>query len=414
MFWKGYIDNEIPVVVERIEGVRSVAIGVWVKAGTRYEVPEENGISHFIEHMFFKGTKNRTQKEIASEIDSLGGDLNAYTTRENTLYYVKILDDFIEKGIDLLSDIFMNSLLRKEDMEKEKEIIKEEIKMVEDTPDDYIHDLFYQNIWGSVDLGMPVLGNEKTVYSLMRDDINQYINWNYGKSDIVISCAGNIDYNRMHSLLNKKMGTIGGETSRGQRAAPVFHSGLKVHKKDLSEVHICMGIEGIKQNSKVRYPFMLLNTILGSGVSSRLFQEIRETRGLVYSIYSFLSSYHDTGVFGVYTATGRKKYVEVIETVLKEIKDIRSTVKDSELERAKGQLKGNLMLALESSSGRMNNIARQEVYYGRYYSPSEIIKEIDAVSLNQIIGVIEDYLINDRIAITILGPAEEDALKGIN
>jgi predicted Zn-dependent peptidase len=415
MFKKGYLDNGIPIVMEKVEGVRSVAAGVWVKVGSRFEALGKNGISHFVEHMFFKGTKNRSQKDIAIEIDSLGGDLNAFTSRENTTFYVKLLGDYVEKGVDILADIFLNSLFREEDIEKEKEIITEEIMMVEDTPDDYIHDLFYQDIWGLKELGMPVLGTTETVSSFVREDLMSHLDSYYCHNDVVISCAGNLDFDSYLHMFNGKFGgTKDASSCRNKKiSTPPFGKGLNVYEKDHSEVHVCIGVEGVKQDSELRYPFLVLNTIFGAGVSSRLFQEIRETRGLVYTIYSFLSSYHDTGVFGIYAGAGKKKYVEVIETVIREMASLKETIDEKEIDRAKNQLKGNLLLTLESSSGRMQNIARQEIYYGRYYPPEDIIKGIEKVGKNDVIGIIDTFLTSGGKAITVLGPATADELSAI-
>ncbi|MBF0567834.1 MAG: insulinase family protein [Nitrospirae bacterium] len=414
---KGFLDNGIPVVMERMTGVRSVSMGIWVKVGARYERLEKNGISHFVEHMLFKGTKNRTQKDIAIEIDSMGGDINAFTSRENTTFYVKLLKDFTSQGIDILSDIYLNSLLMEEDIKKEQEIIGEEIKMVEDTPDEYIHDLFYEDIWGKDGLGMNILGTQDSVNLLTRGDLVRHMDNHYGTNDIVISAAGNVDYEAILKSFNEKLGfqkTSSKETVIIKEEPPTqFKGSVRVHKKDLSEVHLCIGVRGVKQDSMLRYPFLLLNTIVGSGVSSRLFQEIRENRGLAYTIYSFLSSYHDTGVFGVFAATGKKKYVEVIETILNEIKSLKDTLTEKELQRAKSQLKGNILLNMESSSGRMQNIARQEIYYGRHYPPQAIIRGIDKVKLAHIHDIIDGFLHPAQKVITVLGPASLSALKGI-
>lgn len=403
--------------MERMTGVRSVSMGIWVKVGARYECLQKNGISHFVEHMLFKGTKNRTQKDIAIEIDSMGGDINAFTSRENTTFYVKLLKDFTAQGIDILSDIYLNSLLEEDDIKKEQEIIAEEIKMVEDTPDEYIHDLFYEDIWGKDGLGMNILGTQDSVNLLTRGDLVRHMDNHYGVDDIVISAAGNIDYDQILKLFNERLGFQ--KNHSGQRVTTddehpaEFKSKLNVHKKDLSEVHLCIGVKGVKQDSMLRYPFLLINTIIGSGVSSRLFQEIRENRGLAYTVYSFLSSYHDTGVFGVFAATGKKKYVEVIETILNEIKSLKDTLTEKELQRAKSQLKGNILLNMESSSGRMQNIARQEIYYGRHYPPQAIIRGIDRVKMGDIYDVIDGFLHPSQKVITILGPASSSALKGI-
>jgi predicted Zn-dependent peptidase len=407
------LENGIPVIMEKIKGMRSACVGIWVKVGSRYESPQNNGISHFIEHMFFKGTKRRTQKEIAVEIDSMGGDLNAYTSRETTTFYVKVLSDFTVGGIDLLADIFNNSQMRDEDIKIEKDVIEEEIKMVEDTPDEHVHDYFYTDIWDDTGLGMPILGTLDTVRSFTQKDFLDYTMKNYGAGDVVASCAGNIDPDAVFDLLNGHLGGIrlGASDKSVQRQA--FKPGLKVYEKDLSDVHICIGVEGIKQDSVLRYPFLILNTIFGAGVSSRLFQEVRENRGLSYSIYSFLSSYHDVGVFGVYAAAGKNKYVKVLDTVFEEMKKLRDTITADDLERAKCNLKGNIMLALESTHGRMNNLARQIIYYDRYYSPAQIMRGIDRVKMKDIRDVVDGYVLTGKTAVTLLGPAEEKKVRGV-
>jgi predicted Zn-dependent peptidase len=413
MFKKEHLSNGVPVVTEALKNMRSVVVGLWVKVGSRNEPSEINGISHFLEHMFFKGTKKRTAKDIAFETDSLGGELNAFTSREATTFYIKVLDEFLEKGLELLSDVFLNSLFPEEDIEKEKKIIKEEIKMVEDTPDDYIHDLFNQTIWGHSGIGQPVLGRRETIRIFTRDDLMAHIRKYYGVKDIVISCAGNFDHMHLMALLNKNLGNLrrGSEPERG--APPGFQSTMHVFSKQLSEAHLCLGFKGIHHASKDRYSLFTLNTILGAGVSSRLFQEIREKRGLAYAIYSFIASYSDTGLWGIYAGVSRKKVREVIELILQEMHHLKDTITESELQRAKNQLKGNIILGLESTSSRMNNIARQEIYHGRYFSPKEIMDEVDSITLKQIKDLAELIIRKDLLALTIYGPVQEESLKGI-
>jgi len=413
MFKKEHLINGVPVVMEALKNMRSVVVGLWVKVGSRNEPSEKNGISHFLEHMFFKGTRKRTAKDIAFETDSLGGELNAFTSRETTTFYIKVLDEFLEKGLELLSDVFLNSLFPEEDIEKEKKIIKEEIKMVEDTPDDYIHDLFNQTIWGHSGIGQPVLGRRETIRIFTRDDLMAHIRKYYGVKDIVISCAGNFDHMHLMALLNKNLGNLrrGSEPERG--APPGFQSTMHVFSKQLSEAHLCLGFKGIHHASKDRYSLFTLNTILGAGVSSRLFQEIREKRGLAYAIYSFIASYSDTGLWGIYAGVSRKKVREVIELILQEMHHLKDTITESELQRAKNQLKGNIILGLESTSSRMNNIARQEIYHGRYFSPKEIMDEVDSITLKQIKDLAELIIRKDLLALTIYGPVQEESLKGI-
>jgi predicted Zn-dependent peptidase len=413
MFKKEHLSNGIPVVMEQLKNMRSVALGIWVKVGSRDEECNKNGISHFLEHMFFKGTIKRTAKDIAVEIDSLGGELNAFTSKESTTFYVKILDEYVEKGIELLSDIFLHSTFPQEDIEKEKGIIKEEIKLVEDTPDDYIHDLFNQSIWGNKGLGQPVLGRRETVKSFTREDLISHIRKYYGTKDVVISCAGNFEYESIISILNKSLGSLrrGSEPEKGPM--PHFQNKVEVFHKELSEAHLCLGVEGIPQTSEDRYSLFVLNTIFGAGVSSRLFQEIREKRGLAYSIYSFVSSYYDSGIWGVYAGVSRKRVGEVAGLILREMYDLKSTLTEVELQRSKNQLKGNIILGLESTSSRMNNIARQEIYHGRYYSPKEIMKEVDSITLGHIQTLAEKLIKQQKFSFTVYGPVYEKDLRGV-
>ncbi|MGQ9570344.1 MAG: M16 family metallopeptidase [Thermodesulfovibrionales bacterium] len=413
MFRKEYLTNGIPVVMEPLRNMRSVAIGIWVKVGSRNEPYDKNGISHFLEHMFFKGTHKRTAKDIAIEIDSLGGELNAFTSKENTTFYVKILDEYIEKGVELLSDIFLHSTFPEEDIEKEKRIIKEEIKMVEDTPDDYVHDIFNHTVWGNTGLGQSVLGRRDTVKSFTREDLVSHIKKYYGIKDVIIACAGNFEPESLLTILNKHLGNLRRGSEPEKDTPPIFNTKIAVFHKELSEAHVCMGVEGIPQSSEERYNLSVLNTILGAGVSSRLFQEIREKRGLAYSIYSFVSSYIDTGIWGIYAGVGRKRVHELVELILKETSSLKDTVTETELERAKNHLKGNIILGLESTGSRMNNIARQEIYYGRYYSPKEIMKEIDSIKLSQIRELAERLLKRDAFSITVYGPLNERDLKDL-
>jgi predicted Zn-dependent peptidase len=413
MFKKEHLLNGVPVVMESLKNMRSVVLGIWVKVGSRNEQPEKNGISHFLEHMFFKGTRKRSAKDIAFEIDSLGGDLNAFTSRENTTFYIKVLDEYLEKGVELLSDLFLYSTFPEEDIEKEKKIIKEEIKMIEDTPDDYIHDLFNQTIWGHSGLGQPVLGHRETVRLFTREDLLSHIRKYYGTKDIVISCAGNFEHEHLLFMLDKNLGSLrrGSEPERG--TPPDFKGKVEVFKKDLSEAHICLGFRGLSHTSEERYSLFVLNSILGAGVSSRLFQEIRENRGLAYSIYSFTALYFDTGVWGVCAGVSRKKVREVLELILKEMNTLKDTLNELEMKRAKNQLKGNIILGLESTSSRMNNIARQEIYHGRYYSPKEIMNKVDSVTLTQIKDLVDRLVKKECFALTVHGPVYEEDFKEI-
>jgi len=413
MFRKEYLNNGIPVVMESFKNVRSVAIGIWVKVGSRHETSERNGISHFLEHMFFKGTKKRTVKDIAVDIDSMGGDLNAFTSRENTAFYVKIIEEYLESGVELLTDIFVNSIFSEEEIEKEKKIIKEEIKMVEDTPDDYIHDLFSRTVWGREGLGQTILGRRETIASFSRADIMKHIRTYYGTKDIVVACAGFFSQDKLLDMLNRNLGGLrqGTEPKTGTSAA--FTKNIKVFPKKLSEAHICIGVPSLSQDHEERYALFVLNTILGAGVSSRLFQEIREKKGLAYSVYSFTSSYTDTGLWGVYAGVSKKKIRETAELIIAEMLNLPGTLTDSELERAKNHLKGNLILGLESTSSRMNNLARQEIYFKKYISPDEIMKSVGMVSIGQIKELANRLICRENFAITAYGDLPVDILEGV-
>ncbi|TAN44084.1 MAG: insulinase family protein [Nitrospirae bacterium] len=413
MFKKLHLDNGIPVVMEQIKSVRSCILGIWIKVGARHESPDKNGISHFLEHMFFKGTKKRTATDIAIEIDSLGGDLNAFTSRENTAFYVKVLDEYIDRGAELLTDIFLHSTFAEDEIEKEKGVIKEEIKMVEDTPDDYIHDLFSKTVWGEKGIGQPVLGKRETIKTFTRADLINHVRKYYGTADTVVACAGNFDPDHVIGLLNQHLGGLRRGSEPKTLSPSLFRKEVAVYQKNLSEVHLCLGVEGISFASEERYASALLNSILGSSVSSRLFQEIREKKGYAYSIYSFTSSYHDTGYWAVYAGTGKNKIMPVTELIVKEMRGLRDTVTDIELRRAKDQVKGTLILGMESTSSRMQSIARQQIYYDRYFSQEEIMREVESVTLPQLKALADRLINNGVMSAAILGPVKEDQFKGV-
>ncbi|MCX8030208.1 MAG: insulinase family protein [Thermodesulfovibrionales bacterium] len=408
MYIKAELENGIPVVMEQLTSFRSVILGIWVKVGSRNESREKNGISHFIEHMFFKGTKKRNAKDIAIEIDSIGGELNAFTSRENTVFYVKVLDEFIDKGIELLSDIFLHSTLPEEEIEKEKSVIKEEIKLTQDTPDDYIHDLFLKTIWGDEGLGQSVLGRKETIKNLTRDDLIHHIRKYYGISDTIIACAGNFDPNHIVSLLNENLGSLRRGSQPDSYPTPDFNGNISIYSKDLSEVHICLGVEGLPFSSPDRYALALANSILGGSVSSRLFQEIREKKGYAYSIYSFANSYYDTGFWAIYAGVARKKAKAVTHLIINEFKNLHNTITTEDIRRAKDQLKGSVVLGMESPSSRMQSIARQEIYFKRNFTIKEILQSIEEVTLKQTKELLNRLTNSGKIGLTVMGPVKEE------
>lgn len=399
--------------MEQLKTFRSVILGIWVKVGSRYEMADKNGISHFLEHMFFKGTKKRSAVDISMDIDSLGGDLNAFTSRENTAFYVKVLDEYADKGVELLSDIFLHSTFAEEEVEKEKGVIKEEIKLVEDTPDDYIHDLFNRAVYGHTGLGQPVLGTRETVKSFTRDDVVNHVRKYYGTADTVISCAGNFETDRMLGLLNHALGGLRRGSEPEKFPAPQFQGGLSVHSKDLSETHICLGVPAVQYASPDRYTIAVLNCILGSSVSSRLFQEIREKKGYAYSIYSFVSSYSDCGYWSVYAGTGKKRAVTVTESIIREMKNLADTVTETEVRRAKDQLKGNLVLGMESTSSRMQSIARQQIYFKRHFTQNDIMRAVESVTMDQVRTLSRTLINEGAMNLTVFGPVKAEDFSGL-
>jgi predicted Zn-dependent peptidase len=411
MFKKARLGNGMTVVMEQMKNLRSVSLGIWVKVGSRNEPADKNGISHFLEHMFFKGTKKRNSRQIAVDIDSLGGELNAFTSKEGTTFYIKVLYEYLEKGLELLSDVFLHPTFPENEIVREKGVVTEEIKMVEDTPDEHIHDLFSRLVWGDDGLGQTVLGRRGTVKSFKRDDLLAHIRKYYGTADTIVACAGKIDEGRLTEMLNRSLYKLRQGKEAVMGVPPVFRAKTSVCGKDLSESHICLGVQGIEQSSPDRYCMLLLNTILGGGLSSKLFQEIREKRGLAYSVYSFISSYKDTGLWAVYAGTGRKKVNEVVECAVKEMYSLHETITDEELQRAKDQLKGNLILGLESTSRRMQNIAVQQIYLGRQYSPREIMRAIDSVTISRAREVARRLMEGSGVALTVLGPVQKSEIS---
>ncbi|MCC7202513.1 MAG: insulinase family protein [Nitrospirae bacterium] len=411
-FCKEHLDNGIRVVAERIPAVKSVSLGIWVCAGSRDEQEKDAGISHFIEHMFFKGTAHRTAHDIALEIDSLGGELNAFTTRETTTFYVKVIDEHLSRGIEIISDLFLHSSLARKDMEKEKQVVLEELKMVEDDPEDYIHDMHSRLAWDGNPLARPIVGSVDTIQGISRNSMLDYIKRHYHPSDIIISAAGNFEFTNLLNLLNKSLGKLRRTVKENRRDKPELKNGIVVKNKSIEQIHLCLGTLGLPQNDRKRYALYALNSILGSSMSSRLFQEVREKRGLVYSIYSYLSSFTDSGLINIYAGTSKESLSLVLELVMKEIKRIcRDGISRKEMNRVKNQMKGNLMLGLESTSNRMSRIARDEIYSGRFYTPDEIIGEINRITPSQIQSLVNDLFKSEYLSLAILGPVKKDVVS---
>ena len=405
MYRKDTLPNGIRVVSETLPKSRSVSIGVWVKVGSRHEPHEIGGVSHFIEHMFFKGTVKRTAKDIAIEMDSIGGEMNAFTSQETTTYYAKVVDEHLPVAIDILSDILLGSKFDPLEMEKERKVILEEIKSVEDTPDDYIHELFTNTVWPDNSLGRPILGTKETIKGLKHNDIISYIENYYCPKEIVISVAGNFEHARLIELLNDSFGKLARTGVPKQEITPVFTTAVAVKKKQLEQVQVCLGFKGLHYSNDDRFVISALNTVLGNSMSSRLFQEIREQNGLAYSIYSYVTSYRDTGLLTVYAGTDPSNTLEMVRLVTKEIRKIRDEgITPAEEQRVKNQIKGSLVLSLESSNSHMSRIARQEIYFGKYQSMDEIIRNVEKVTAEQVQEVARRLFAGGNTSLAILGP----------
>lgn len=412
MYKKVVLDNGVRVVLERMSSLRSVALGVWANVGSRYEIKGEEGYSHFIEHMMFKGTRNRTAAQISNEIDALGGEMNAFTTHEATAFYVKVLDQQVGAAFDLLADLFHYSRFGIRDLEKEKQIVIEEIRTVQDDPEDYLHELHARDVLGNHPIGRPILGTPRSMKQMNRRSLLHYKHKHYRPENTIVAVAGNFSFPQLLDQANEYFGQWQGEgkekPSEKNRNNDWPDSALarhSFHSKPLEQVHLCVGFKGLAVGHADRYAAYVMNTILGGGVSSRLFQEVREKRGLAYTIYSHLSSFLDGGTLTVYAATRPTEVDVVIDQICKETKKLcRRGVSEKELVRTKTQLKGNLMLGLEGTYGRMNKLAKDELYQGRHVSLQEIVKAIDRISPDQIRQISQKLLDQQEFVVTALGP----------
>jgi len=406
---KDVLPNGLTILSEAMPVVRSVSIGIWVKTGSRQESEDENGISHFIEHMLFKGTKNRSAEQIAREADSIGGHLDAFTAKECTCFSTKALDEHVPRAFDILSDLFINPLFQPEDISKESKVIQEEIKMVEDTPDDLVHEMFTQSYWRGHALGRPILGTRRTVGGFNREQLCDYFRRHYAPNNTIIAAAGNLEHSRFVDLVSTALGDLVPGPAAENGPPPTPHPSIRHrHKKDLEQVHLCLGAPSYPQSHEKRFPCYILNTVLGGGMSSRLFQNIREKRGLAYTVFSGLSSFHDAGCMSVYAGTSMENAPHVLNLILEEFRQLKSApISAEELQHAKDYLKGSLLLSLETTGSRMSNVARQEIYFGRYVSLDELSRRIDEVTSGEVLDVARELFQSDQLALTFLGPIND-------
>jgi predicted Zn-dependent peptidase len=404
---KDRLPNGIRVVTEAIPHVRSVAVGVWVETGSRVEPEDRGGISHLIEHLVFKGTETRSAQQIAGAIDSVGGQMDAFTAKEHTCFYVTVLDEHLALAVDLLTDILMHSRFDPSDIEKEKSVVFQEIKMVEDTADDLVHDLFAERVWAGHPLGRPILGRWDVVRGLGRDVILGHFEEEYAPSRIVIAAAGHLEHARVVDLFASRFNGFQRSVAARESVPPDMHTGVHMVQKPLEQVHLVAGFPGVADTAPERYVLYVVNDVIGGSMSSRLFQEVRERQALAYSVHSGLQSYRDTGLFYVYAGTDAANFAKVLKALMKELRALKKDgISAEELARAKDHLKGSLLLSLESTSSRMNRLAKQELRFGAFFSLDEVLGAIDAVQPEDVDLLIPRTLDEERLALLALGPVD--------
>ncbi|WP_018132507.1 M16 family metallopeptidase [Effusibacillus pohliae] len=395
------------LVVEEIPSVRSVSLGVWVHTGSRDENQATNGISHFIEHMMFKGTDKRTARQIAELFDGIGGQVNAFTSKEYTCYYAKVLDEHFELALETLADMLIHSNFAPEELAKERKVIIEEIKMYEDTPDDQVHDLLALTMFPDHTLGYTILGPESNLLSFTRDDLLSYLNARYTPDNMVLAVAGNVRAEVVHKAAEQWFSELNGQRVETTHIPPVFEANKQVRRKATEQAHICLAAQGFAFDDPQMYPLILLNNIVGGSSSSRLFQEIREERGMAYSVYSFYSSYRDSGAFGVYTGTSPEQAQQVVDLIGKILAQLASEgITTAELQKAKEQVKGSLMLSLESTSSRMSRLGKNQLLLGKQITLDETIRRINDVTLDEIREVAEKVC-SGPLAMAAIGPFDD-------
>ncbi len=405
MVYKDILANGMRVLTEELPHLHSVATGVWAGIGAAHEPGELGGISHYLEHMLFKGTKNRNAKELAEEIESVGGQINAFTSREYTCYYTKTIDEDFSLSLDILSDMYLNSLIDESEFEKEKGVILEEISMYEDSPDDMVQDLFPSALWQGHDYGRPVIGSRETVSALKAEDLKKYLHNSYCPEKTVISVAGNVKRERVLAEVDKFFKFEKNPCQIKGYAEPVSHRAQKFIYKDIEQTHICLGLPAIKESDADYYTANVLNTALGGGVSSRLFQEAREKRGLCYSVYSYLSAYTKGGYLAAYASASPHKVCELIKIIWEQMADIcRKGLNQPEIDRAKQQLKGSLLLGMENSNNVMSRMGRMETTLGRILSVDEVVERLMNVSNEDIQKVAQRLFKGDKLVLATVGP----------
>ena len=410
MYKKHVLENGLTIIGEEIPYVKSISLGVWINAGSRIEDEEISGVSHFIEHMLFKGTRNRTSKQIASEIDNLGGQINAFTSKECTCYYVKLLDSHIDIGIDVLSDMILNSKFNEDDLDKERSVIIEELKMYEDSPEDLAYDLLTENIYKNDPLGMNIIGTEESLNRLNREKLLDYFNKYYVPNNSVIAISGNFNFDEIINKIEEKFKVWKKRDVNVDIKKAEFKSCFLAKNKDIEQVNLAMSLEAVPiENDKEVYALAVINTVFGGSISSRLFQKIREEKGLVYSIYSSQSLYRKCGELGIFASMSNEHLKEVYESIIEEIKIMKKYyLTDQEIKESKEQLKGSYILGLESTSSRMMSIGRALLLNNKVESTDDILKSIDNVDRETVKIVIDKIFNLDKLGVCIVGRDVEE------
>lgn len=405
---KTVLKNGVRILTQKRPHTRSISMGVWVNVGARDEALTENGLSHFIEHMIFKGTRRRSAYQIAKEFDAIGGNTNAFTTMENTCYHAKVMDTHTEIMIDILSDIFLNSVFDPGEIEKERPVVLQEISMIEDSPDEYVHLLSGKNFWGDNPLGRSILGSPNNIIRFDADLIKNFFKRLYQPERIVISVAGSAEHSFIMDRVGPTFESIPPENTLAERLTPKSQSLVDLNYRKLEQVHLCLGTMGLSITDPRRYAYALLNTILGGNMSSRLFQEIREKRGLAYTVYSFIASHVDTGMFGIYAAVDPKRALETTALILKEITRLKNErVDSSELRGAIEYTKGSLLLAAESNDNHMVRNAQNEIHFNRDVPLQEVIERVEAVSVADLVDLARSLFKKNKMVLTLLGSVRE-------
>lgn len=391
--------------------VRSATIGIWADVGSSLETHDQRGISHLVEHMLFKGTQRRTARDIAETMDGVGGNLNAFTDKESTCYYAKVIDRHAPLALNVLADMFLNSTFDPGELGKEQKVVLEEIKMYEDSPDELIHDLFLQTMWSGANLGEPTIGFTDTIGRFSPDDLRAHMRRHYAPNAVVVAAAGNVEHERFVDLVAREFGTFSGNCTVPPPEAPSTTPARLIRHKDSEQAYVVVGTRGLSVRDERRYALSLVDTLLGGGMSSRLFQEIREKRGLVYTVYSFQASYRAAGLFGVYAGTSPENVQACLDLMSEQFERIRNVRVDSnELRLAKEHVKGNLTLSLESTSSRMIRLGRNEFALGRHVTPEEIEQRIDAVTAGEVQELAGELLAQENLGLCVIGPVDESTI----